>query len=193
MSTIHKSLVILIGSVFIGMGINLFLVPFHLLDGGGIGLGLIIHYLLDMKVGLAILYTSIPIFLVAWIYYRPFFYNGIHGLLISSVFIDFLYPLHIVGDRFINSEIVGAIGGGILIGFGIGIMLRFKITVGGTDLLAQIIAKLLSVNPGLCILSIDILIVSVGSMLVESVSLLYSCITVLSVGITTSLIVKRHY
>jgi len=193
MYLIHKLLVILIGSVLIGIGINLFLVPFHLLDGGGIGLGLIIHYLLDMKVGLAILCISTPIFLLAWVYYRPFFYNSIHGLLFSSVIIDFLYPLHIVGEKFIDSVLVGALCGGILIGVGIGIMLRSKITVGGTDLLAQMIAKLLRVNPGLCILSIDILVVSLGSILVESVSLVYSWITVISVGITTSLIVKKHF
>ncbi|GGA26560.1 YitT family protein [Psychrobacillus lasiicapitis] len=190
---IYKSLVIIIGSILIAIGINLFLVPFHLLDGGGIGLGLIIHYLLDMKVGLAILCISTPIFLLAWIYFRAFFYNGIHGLLISSVIIDFLYPLHIVGEKFITSEIVGALSGGILIGLGVGSMLRSKITVGGTDLLAQMMAKRLHLNPGLCILSIDIIVVSAGSLLVESVSLLYSCITVLSVGITTSFIVKKHY
>lgn len=190
---IHKSLVIIMGSILIAIGINLFLVPFHLLDGGGIGLGLIIHYLLDMKVGLAILCISTPIFLLAWVYFRSFFYNGIHGLLFSSVIIDFLYPLHIIGEKFITSEMVGALGGGILIGLGVGSMLRSKITVGGTDLLAQMIAKPLDINPGLCILSIDVLVVSLGSVLVESVSLLYSCITVLSVGITTSLIVRKHY
>ncbi|MFJ5769683.1 YitT family protein [Psychrobacillus sp. NPDC093180] len=190
---IHKSLVIIMGSILIAIGINLFLVPFHLLDGGGIGLGLIIHYLLDMKVGLAILCISTPIFLLAWVYFRSFFYNGIHGLLFSSVIIDFLYPLHIIGEKFITSEMVGALGGGILIGLGVGSMLRFKITVGGTDLLAQMMAKPLDINPGLCILSIDVLVVSLGSILVESVSLLFSCITVLSVGITTSLIVRKHY
>ncbi|TQR09076.1 YitT family protein [Psychrobacillus soli] len=190
---INKTLIILVGSLLIALGINFFLVPFHLLDGGGIGLGLIIHYLLDIKVGIAILCISVPIFLLAWIYYRPFFYNGIHGLLISSVVIDFFYPLHIVGGKFVTSSMVGAICGGILIGCGVGIMLRSKITLGGTDLLAQMLAKRLHFNPGLCILSIDIVIVSFGSILVEAVSFVYSCVTVISVGITTSFIVKKHY
>ncbi|MFJ7972561.1 YitT family protein [Psychrobacillus sp. NPDC096389] len=189
----NKTLIILIGSIFIALGINFFLVPFHLLDGGGIGLGLIIHYLVEVKVGIAILCISVPIFLLAWFYYRPFFYNGIHGLLVSSVVIDFLYPLHIVGEKFISSGLVGAICGGLLIGVGVGIMLRSSITIGGTDLLAQMLARRLHINPGLCILSIDVVIVSVGSILVEAVSFIYSCITVISVGITTSFILKKHY
>ncbi|TQR16211.1 YitT family protein [Psychrobacillus vulpis] len=188
-----KSLIILLGSILVAFGINFFLVPFHLLDGGGVGIGLIIHYLLNIKVGLAIICISIPIFLVAWVYYRSFFYNGIHGLLFSSVVIDFLYPLHIAGEKLISNSMIGAICGGFFVGLGIGLMLRFGITIGGTDLLAQMIAKLLRANPGLCILAIDIVVVTVGSILVDSVSLFHSCITVISVGITTSMLVKRHY
>ena len=93
----HKTLIILVGSVLVGIGINFFLVPFHLLDGGGIGIGLIMHYLWNIKVGIAIMCISLPIFLIAWMHYRSFFYNGIHGLLFSSVVIDFLYPLHTAG------------------------------------------------------------------------------------------------
>ena len=124
--------------------------------------------------------------------YRTFFYNGIHGLLFSSVIIDFFYPLHIAGQKLITNELAGAISGGIFVGLGIGLMLRSDITIGGTDLLAQMISKMLRINPGLGILSIDILVVVMGSLLVDSVSLLYSCITVVSVGITTTLLAKKY-
>lgn len=188
----NKSLIILVGSILVAVGINFFLVPFHLLDGGGIGISLIIHYLLNIKVGLALLCTSIPIFLVAWVYHRSFFYNGIHGLLFSSIVIDFLYPLHILGEKLVTNEMIGAICGGVLVGSGIGVLLLFNTTICGSDLMAQMIAKLLHINPGLCILTIDIVVVSIGSIIIESVSFLYSIITVISVGITTSFIVKKH-
>ncbi|QFF98831.1 hypothetical protein PB01_08285 [Psychrobacillus glaciei] len=188
-----KTLIILLASILVAVGINFFLVPFHLLDGGGIGLGLIIHYLLDVKVGLAIICISAPIFLVAWTNYRSFFYNGIHGLLISSLIIDFLYPLHILGKQIVPNGIIGAICGGILVGFGIGLMLQLDTTICGTDLLAQMISDLLKVNPGLCIFFMDIFVVIVGSIIVDTVSLFNSCITVFSVGITTSLMVRKRY
>ena len=104
----HKTLIILVGSVLVGIGINFFLVPFHLLDGGGIGIGLIMHYLWNIKVGIAIMCISLPIFLIAWMHYRSYFYNGIHGLLFSSVVIDFLYPLHTAGEKMIANGIIGA-------------------------------------------------------------------------------------
>lgn len=190
---IKKSLIIVIGSILVAIGINFFLVPFHLLDGGGIGLGLIIHYLFDVKVGLAIIFISAPIFLVAWVNYRSFFYNGIHGMLISSLIIDIFYPFHILGAKIIPNGIVGALCGGILVGLGIGLMLQWDTTICGTDLLAQIVSRLVKVNAGICIFLIDYFVVLLGSIIVDSVSIFHSSLTVITVGITTSLMVRKHY
>ena len=188
-----KSLIIVFGSILVAIGINFFLVPFHLLDGGGIGLGLIIHYLFDVKVGLAIIGISVPIFLVAWVNYRSFFYNGIHGLLISSLIIDFLYPLHRLGEKIVPNGVIGALCGGILVGLGIGLMLQWDTTICGTDLLAQIVSKLVKVNAGISIFLLDLFVVLLGSIFVDSVSIFYSSLTVLTVGITTSFMVRKHY
>jgi uncharacterized membrane-anchored protein YitT (DUF2179 family) len=188
---LQKALTLFIGSLFVAIGVNVFLVPFGLLDGGAIGISLIIHYALGIKVGLTFLIVSIPIFLLAWKYYRSFFYNGIHGMLLSSLIMDLLYPLNRIGRELISNPLLSAICGGIFIGIGVGIMLRLDISIGGTDLLAQMIARKLSINPGVMIFCIDILIVTMGSLLISSVHLVLSFTTVFIVGITTSLIVSK--
>lgn len=70
-----KSLVILIGSISLSLGINLFLTPYEILDGGGVvgGLALILHYLYKLQIGLMIIIISIPIFIIAWFKYKPIF------------------------------------------------------------------------------------------------------------------------
>ena len=191
MYILQKALTLFIGSLFVAIGVNVFLVPFGLLDGGAIGISLIIHYALGIKVGLTFLIVSIPIFLLAWKYYRSFFYNGIHGMLLSSLIMDLLYPLNMIGRELITNPLLSAICGGIFIGIGVGIMLRLDISIGGTDLLAQMIARRLSINPGVMIFCIDILIVTMGSLLISSVHLVLSFTTVFIVGITTSLIVSK--
>ena len=55
MHLIKKGLVILVGSVFIALGINLFLIPYKVLDGGIIGIALILNYLWGLKPGLMII------------------------------------------------------------------------------------------------------------------------------------------
>ena len=62
-------MIIFIGSTLVALGVNVFFVPFELLDGGSLSISLIIHYMLDVKVGWTLLLVNIPIFIVAWLIY----------------------------------------------------------------------------------------------------------------------------
>jgi uncharacterized membrane-anchored protein YitT (DUF2179 family) len=98
---IHKIISIIIGSLLVAVGVNVFLVPYELLDGGSIGMGLILHYLTGIQVGLIVILMSTPIFIFAWFYNRSFFYNSLHGMIFSSFMIDLLYPLHSISFHLI--------------------------------------------------------------------------------------------
>lgn len=196
MSLLKKAVAIFTGSFLLAVGINLFLFPNELLDGGMIGIGLIVNYLWGFEAGLTIIFCSIPIFILAWYRYRAYFYNSIHGLLISSFFIDLLSPLREVHlSDFLQSPLISSIIGGVLVGVGIGIMLKFETSTGGTDLLAQFISDLFSVNVGIAILIIDALVVLIGGFLISQETLLLSIVTILVVGISTSLMTLKiiHY
>jgi len=184
----RQALVILIGSVLIGLGVNIFLVPFELLDGGALGISLIIHYVKDVRVGLTLILVSIPIFTIAFLFYRPFFYKGIHGMLFSSLMIDMLSPFQVIAQILVLPMIASAAIGGITIGIGVGIMLRLDISIGGTDLLAQMLAKRLKINPGYMIFLNDILIVTIGGVILLSSSIFLSYTTVFFVSATITVI-----
>jgi len=175
----------------VAIGVNVFLLPYKLLDGGALGISLIFHYVQDIKVGWTLLLVNIPIFIMAWFFYRSFFYNGIHGMLLSLLLIDILYPLHVFGSNLITTPLLSAVLGGIFIGLGVGIMLRHDISVGGTDLLAQMIARRLELNPGYVILIYDIFIVTIGSIIISSTQLLVSYTTVFFAAFTISLLVSK--
>lgn len=181
-------MMILVGSVLIGLGVNIFLVPFELLDGGALGISLIIHYVKDVRVGLTLILVSIPIFTLAFFCYRSFFYKGIHGMLFSSLMIDMLSPFQVFAQKLELPVIGSAAIGGIIIGIGVGTMLRLDISIGGTDLLAQMVAKRLKINTGYMIFFNDILIVSIGSLILLSNSILLSYTTVFFVSATVTVI-----
>lgn len=187
---LKKGFAIIIGSVFLAVGINLFLTPYEILDGGIIGLSLILHYLFRLKIGLMIIVLSFPIFVLAWFKYKNYFFNSLHGLLISSVVIDILKPL-----RFLIQidPVLSAIIGGIFVGFGIGLMLRFETSTGGTDLLAQFISDKTSINVGFVIFIIDAVVVLLGGAFISTNTLLLSIVTIIAVGITTSFITRKSY
>ncbi len=189
MAWIHKTVLILIGSLFVATGVNVFLIHHYLLDGGTFGIGLMFHYLTGVKVGLIVITISTPIFIFGWFYNRTFFFNSVHGMLFSSFLIDFLYhPLVNLGDSFHLNPWISSIVGGVLIGFGTGLMLRFETSIGGTDLLGQIIANYASLNPGIIIFIIDLIIIIMGTFLIADSSFVLSAITIICVGIMTSLV-----
>lgn len=136
---LQKILAILFGGLLLGIGINGFLVPHHLLDGGITGIALIIHYYFGFPTGLCMFLLSIPISVYAWYRERIYFYNSFFGLIVASAFIDWLAPLR---TQFLPSIFSSVLFGGMFIGVGIGLMLRYKTSTGGTDLLAQFYHKL---------------------------------------------------
>lgn len=184
MDFVRKGLAIFFGSLTLSIGINYFLVPFKVLDGGVIGLGLIVKYVMGVPAGLVIICISAPIFVIAWISYRDYFYNSLHGLLVSSFFIDLFRTQHPVG---LFGPAISSAVGGILVGVGIGVMLRAKTSTGGTDLLAQFISDFSGINVGILIFLIDALVISLGGYLFSAQTFLLSIITICFVGLTTSL------
>ncbi|WP_235420800.1 YitT family protein [Jeotgalibacillus soli] len=180
---------IIVGSSLLSLGLNGFLVPYQLLDGGIIGTALILHYYFNFQTGLCIILLSIPLFIYAWFHERIYFYNSLHGLLLSSLMIDWLAPLE---TQFTVPILPSSIIGGFLIGIGIGLMLRYETSTGGTDLLAQFISKWLSLNIGIVILIVDGFVVVVGYNVLGLQSFLYSSLTICVVGLMTSLIATKR-
>ncbi|NKE05569.1 MULTISPECIES: YitT family protein [Mesobacillus] len=183
-----KILAVLVGSILLGVGVNGFLVPHHLLDGGMIGIGLIIHYFYGFPTGLTMIFLSIPLYVLAWILERKYFFHSLNGLLVSSFFIDLFAPV----EKGIHLGILpSSILGGILVGCGIGLMLRYETSTGGMDLLAQLIHKFFPVNVGILIFLIDGIVVLSGLKIIGMEKFFYSLLTITCVGLMTSLCVIK--
>ncbi|MCA0147936.1 YitT family protein [Rossellomorea vietnamensis] len=177
--------IIIIGSIFVGIGINLFFVPHHFLDGGMIGIGLIAHYWLGVKPGLTIILLSIPLYLLAFFKDRILFYNSIHGLWLSSLMIDYFYQWHTLVHL---PPLLSAFFGGAFVGIGVGLMLRGNSATGGSDLLAQLIGKSFGWNVGKLIFAFDSIVLMAGFPIIGMGPFLYSLLAVSTVGFFTTIL-----
>ncbi|MDQ0246425.1 uncharacterized membrane-anchored protein YitT (DUF2179 family) [Bacillus fengqiuensis] len=181
---LKRIVVIGLASTLIGIGVNVFILPFHLLNGGITGIGLLCSYLWDFKVGLTIICLNAPIYLMAFLYNRSYFFNGVYGMLCSSIMIDLLLPLRGIVHL---PVIISAPLGGLFIGLGTGFMLRHKTSQGGIDLLALLLSKWFALNPGILIFVMDAFIISLGLLILMDGKSIYSLLTVLVSGFITSL------
>ncbi|MDR7001755.1 YitT family protein [Neobacillus niacini] len=183
----QKIVAMLIGSLLLSLGVNGFLVPYHLLDGGVIGIGLIIHYFYGWPTGLCMIILSLPLYILAWFFERRYFFYSLHGLIISSFCIDlFSFMNGKINIGILPSTIIG----GILVGIGIGLMLRYETSTGGTDLLAQLLTRFTSINIGIIIFLIDGLVITSGIQVVGLEKFFYSLLTIIFVGLMTTVTVQ---
>lgn len=173
---------VVLGSLLLGIGINGFLVPHHLLDGGIIGLALILHYYFDFQAGLWSALLSVPLILYAWLKDRPQFHGSVYGMILTAIFIDILAPF-----QFALPIWASAILGGAICGIGVGVMLRYKTSTGGTDLIAYFIAQKTPINIGLIIALMDIFIVILGYQTLGLQSVMFSSITILTAGVCANI------
>ncbi|WP_314587115.1 YitT family protein [Paenibacillus terrigena] len=189
----NKIVATIAGSMLLAIGINLFLIPYNVLDGGVIGIALILNYMWKANIGITFILCSLPILVLAWFKYRHFFFSSFPGMIISSFFIDLfsdishtlLAPLHI-------HPITSSFIGGIFMGVGFGIMLRNNISTGGTDLLAKYIADKLSVNVGFTIFILDGLIITLGGLLFSPRTFFLSILTITIGGLSTGVCCYRR-
>ncbi|WP_026695277.1 YitT family protein [Peribacillus kribbensis] len=175
-----QKLYITIGaSLLIGIGINGFIIPAHLINGGFWGISLIIHYLFGLKISLVFFCLNIPVYVFAGIYDKTYFINGVWGVTISSVIVSLLSPI----ESLVHLPALGSVLlGGVAIGTGVGLMLRQHISPGGIDLLALLLARIFSVNVGIALFILDLAIILAGIILLRDERLFYSIIIISLVG-----------
>ena len=151
-----------LGSLSLAVGIALFIVPFHFVPGGVIGLSVIVNQLTGFPVGMVSLAINIPLLL--WGIRTLGGHVGLktmYAMVFNSVLIDFFSEyLHV--QPLTHDMLVASVFGGLLVGFGIALIIRGNATSGGTDIIAQILSRHLLVPVGKLFLIVDGLIVLTG-------------------------------
>lgn len=176
-----KLLLIILGTMFMAVGVSQFLLPNQLSSGGFSGIATIPYYFFGWTMGTTILILNIPCFILSYIRLgREFFLRSLLGTVSLSIFIDFFdsYPA-ITNDRFLS-----CIYGGIIIGLGTSIILKASASTGGSDLISYIIR---SYKPGLStsnlIVIFDVIVISLNVICFKKLEIgLYSAIAIYLMG-----------
>lgn len=162
-SSLNDYLMMSFGALLTAFALNAFLIPGELAAGGASGLATIIYYIakargLYLPVGLQTLAMN-ALLLIFVFRSGGFRYASrtIFGIVSLSLFIDLTAPFtpNLVGDELL----LAAVWGGIITGLGLGLVFRAGGNTGGTDIVAQLIAKKSQFSVGTWLLIIDLLII----------------------------------
>ncbi len=169
-------LLITIGSVVFMVGVNAILIPKGFLNGGVVGVALILVYLFPtLKLGFVYALLNVPLFLLGWFHIsRRFIVFSILGTLIFSATAELVripaFPIH--------EPILAAILAGLICGLGAGLVLRSQGSAGGVDILAVYLNKKLSLRFGMTTMLFNALVLIIGGILFNLEMALYTMIFV---------------
>ncbi len=154
---VRDYVMILLGGAIAGASYTYFFVPNNIAPGGITGVATVLNYLTGwLPVGTLSFVLNIPLFLLG---YRSggkiFVFRSFIAMMLLSLFIDIL-----PGGPITDNGMLASIFGGILLGIGLGLVLRAGATTGGTDLAAQMVHKRLSfISVGTFLFGIDCLVI----------------------------------
>lgn len=162
---------IVLGCALGALAYPLFLVPNHIAPGGLTGLATVLNYLFHWPVGTTSLLMNIPLFIIGYrAMGRVFVIRSLVATVLFSVLID-LIPLPPMTEQ----PLLGAVFGGVLLGAGLGLILRGGATTGGTDMVARMIHnRFQHISVGAFLFLIDCCVVLMAGFFIEAEYALYA-------------------
>lgn len=162
---------IALGCALGALAYPLFLVPNHIAPGGLTGLATVLNYLFHWPVGTTSLVMNVPLFIIGYrAMGRVFVVRSLVATVLFSVLIDVI-PL----PPMTQQPMLGALFGGVLVGAGLGLILRGGATTGGTDMVARMIHnRFQHISVGAILFFIDCCVVLMAGFFIEAEYALYA-------------------
>ena len=151
---------IVTGAVIAAFSLEEFLAPNHILDGGVTGISMILSHFISWKLGILVVILNIPFIIVG------FKKLGKGFILRTVVAIVVFSAMTGVFEEMTNATediILATTFGGVLLGVGVGLVLRGGACLDGTEIVAILISKKLSISTGQIILFFNVIIYSVAA------------------------------
>ncbi|WP_226645569.1 YitT family protein [Mesobacillus subterraneus] len=166
---------ITIGAIIAAFGLDLFLVPNAILDGGVIGLSIIAAELTNISMSIFLIVFNLPFLYIG---YRrmglKFTLRTLYGVIILSGATAYLHHFDPVTDDLFLATIIGA----VILGTGVGLVIRAGGALDGTEIIAILVSKKRTVSVGQIVMIMNLFIFILAALLVFSwETAMYSIIT----------------
>lgn len=183
---IRNGLFIVLGVLSAGFGLKGFLMPSDFIDGGVMGISLLINSQTKFPLAVLIILINLPFILLGWRQINKWFsMKSIIAISLLAIAVAFLpYPI-VTKDK-----LLVAVFGGFFLGAGIGLTIRGGAVIDGTEILAISLSRNRTLSVGDFILVLNIIIFSVAAYLLTPEIALYAILTYLAASKTVDFILE---
>lgn len=154
---IKRILFIFLGAVLVSVGLEIFLVPNKIIDGGIVGISIISSHLANLPIGLFLFILNLPFLIVGYKQIgKTFAISTLFGVSIMSIGTSLLHPV----PSLTEDPLLAAVFGGIILGIGVGLVIRFGGSLDGTEIVAILINKKTPFSVGEIVMFFNIFILA---------------------------------
>jgi len=154
-----RILFVLIGAILMAVSLEVFLIPNSVMDGGIVGISIILSHLLGWNLGIFLFILNLPFFFLGYKQIgKTFAYSTLLGIITLSVSTSLLHHV----QAFTNDMLLATFFGGILLGIGVGLVIRYGGSLDGTEILAILVTKKLPFSVGEFVMFLNLFIFAFG-------------------------------
>ncbi|MCC2683817.1 MAG: YitT family protein, partial [Paenibacillaceae bacterium] len=179
----RESLPIVIGTAIYAFGLHYFVIPNQLMEGGLMGIALLLNYSLDLPPSVTTLVMNVPLYWIAWrmLDRQSMVYTAV-GTLSLSFFLwvmEMAIDMHWIKPLEMDRDfLLAALCAGVTLGAGLGLVFRSGGTTGGSDIIARLGYKLKGWSMGRFVFAFDAVVIASSLLYIPPVKVLYTLVAV---------------
>ena len=176
---VKSYLLTIIGILVCSISFCVFFIPYDIVPSGIAGISVIFHRLFGISEVVTVALLSTMFLIIGSLFLsKEDVKKSILGTILFPLFI-YLFNLLIVKiDLSIDNNLLTSIVGGVTLGFGLGLIYREDHYIGGIDIINRIIDRSIDVNYSINTFITDIIVVSVGGVVLGFETFVYSAVSI---------------
>jgi len=168
-----KYLFLFIGSILAAVGLEIFLIPNNMIDGGVVGISIMLSFLSQYPLGLFIFLLNIPFLVLGYKHIgKTFVISTLFSITSLSIWVSILQPI----PGLTEDLMLASVFGGIIEGIGVGLIIRYGGSLDGTEIIAIILDKRTAFSVGEIVMFFNLFILSSAGLIYGWDKAMYSLI-----------------
>ncbi len=187
MKILQRTIAMLVGAILVATGLEIFLVPNDVIDGGITGISIMISHLTGLPLGVFLFVLNLPFFYLGYKQIgKTFAISTILGITVLSYLTSMFHHI----PAFTEDILLATIFGGMVLGVGVGLAIRFGGALDGIEILAIIINSKVPFSVGEIIMVFNLFILGAAGFIFSWDRAMYSIIAYLVAFKTIDIVVE---
>lgn len=168
-----RTALIILGATLSSIGLEVFLIPNNIIDGGIVGVSIMSSYITHLPLGIFTFCLNLPFLIMGYRQIgKTFVISTLFAITCLSIGVSLLHPI----SGLTHDVFLAAIFGGIINGAGVGLIIRAGGSLDGTEMVAIIFDKKISFSIGEIVMFFNVFILGFASLLYGWDRAMYSLI-----------------